>query len=247
MSAPRKTALVTGASRGIGRGIAFELAAEGFGLTVTSRSQDDLALLAAELMKAGAADVVSHAADLVNRDALAAVVDAHAASFRSMDALVLSGGVGTGGEFGDLPRQRVDKTVAVNFLSTVELVQRSLPWLREAAAVNERGARVILLASVTGVFAEPGLALYGATKAAMISLAEALNAEESGRGVMVTAIAPGFVDTDMAAWTTDIIPAEKMIPVRDIVSAVRMLLALGRNTSVTRLLLTRSGVTGYQA
>ena len=76
-----------------------------------------------------------------------------------------------------------------------------------ATADRKRGARVIALASITGVYAEPGLAVYGASKAALISLMETLNAEESANGVMATAIAPAYVATDMSAWTADTIPA----------------------------------------
>src|SRR5690606_12038575 len=103
------------------------------------------------------------------------------------------------------------------------------------------------MSSITGVFAEPGLAAYGATKAALISLAETLNAEESGGGVMATAIDPAYVNTDMSAWTTDTVPAEQMLDVADVVAVVRMLLELGRSASVTRIVLSRSGTSGYRA
>jgi NAD(P)-dependent dehydrogenase (short-subunit alcohol dehydrogenase family) len=165
-----------------------------------------------------------------------------------MDVLVLAGGVGTGGPLERLPRHRAEKTLAVNLTSAVTILQTALPMLRAAADADpERGARVIALASLAGIHAEPGLAVYGASKAAVISLMEALNAEESGRGVMATAIAPGYVATDMSAWVTDTIPADTMIPVDDVVAVVRMLLGLSRRTSLTRVVLTRSGTAGFSA
>jgi 3-oxoacyl-[acyl-carrier protein] reductase len=232
---------VTGASRGIGRGIALELAQQGFGLTVSSRREEDLDALTDELGRSGAPEVVRAAADLSDRESLAAVVDRHRQTFGTMDVLVLAGGVGTGGPLQTLPASRVDKTLAVNLTSAIALVQRALPLLRAAAELHEEyGARVIALSSISGVHPEPGLAVYGASKAALVSLMETLNAEESSNGVMATAIAPAYVATDMSSWVTDRIPVETMIPVADVVAVVRMLVALGASTSLTRVVLSRS-------
>jgi NAD(P)-dependent dehydrogenase (short-subunit alcohol dehydrogenase family) len=237
-----RTALITGASRGIGRGVARELATQGFGLTVTSRKGQRLRELAADLLAAGAAEVVPVAADLADRDGVGAVVEAHESAFGTMNALVLSGGVGTAAPFADLPAGGVERTFAVNTLSAVAAIQHALPLLRKAAACDvESGARVVALASITGVVAEPRLAAYGASKAALISLIETLNAEESANGVMATAIAPGYVATDMSQWITAEIPADTMLQVSDVVEVVTMLLRLGRTASITRIVMTRSG------
>ena len=242
-----RTALVTGASRGIGRGIALNLARQGFGLTVTSRREEDLFAVAAELTGAGAPIVVPAAADLSDRAALMGVVERHRQAHATMDTLILAGGVGTGGPLEGLSPHRVEKTIAVNLNSAINLVQAALPLLRAAASHSDHGARVIALSSITGVHAEPGLAVYGASKAALISLMETLNAEESANGVMATAIAPAYVATDMSAWITDTIPAETMIPVDDVVAVVRMVLELGATTSLTKLVLSRSGTSGFTA
>ncbi len=243
-----RSALVTGASRGIGRGIALRLAERGYALTITSRKAADLEALVIDLRTAGAPTVVHRAADLADRDALAAVVDTHRETFATMDALVLSGGVGTAGPIDTFPLRRLDRTIEVNLASAFVLVQCSLPLLRAAAVANPaRGAKVLALASITGAFAEPGLAAYGATKAGLISFIQTLNSEESGRGVTATTIAPGYVDTDMSAWVTDSIPAQAMIPVSDIVAVADMLLTLSPRTSITGITLSRSGTRGYQA
>lgn len=247
MTAPEtNSALVTGASRGIGRGVALELAQQGYALTVSSRSRADLEELAVLLGEVGAKEVVCHAADLADRDGVRAIAEAHRHRFETLNALVLCGGVGTSAPLGKLPGRRIDKTLEVNFLSALSLIQECLPMLRAAAAADStRAARVLALASIAGVYAEPGLAVYGASKAALISLIETLNAEESGNGVLGTAIAPAFVDTDMAAWTADTVPVDTMIPVADIVTTVRMLLDLHRTTSIARLVLTRSAGSAY--
>lgn len=243
-----RTALVTGASRGIGRGIALELARQGYGLTVTSRSAQDLEALSATLNDAGAGQVIHHAADMADRDGVTGVTDAHRDAYGTMDTLILNAGVGTAAPLETTPAHRVDKSLHVNFTSPLLLVQHSLPMLRTAAAANpRRGTRVIALASITGVYPEAGLAVYGAAKAALISLVEALNAEESARGVMATAMAPAFVDTDMAAWATGTVPANSMITVADTVAVVRMLLGLGSTTSITKIVMSRSGTAGFAA
>jgi 3-oxoacyl-[acyl-carrier protein] reductase len=242
-----RTALITGASRGIGNGIARDLARQGYGLTVSSRSEADLDALAEILLADGSPEVIRHAADLADRDLLPALVAAHREAFDTMDVLILSGGVGTAGAFERLSERRIDKTIAVNITSTITLLQQALPLLRQAAATSESGARVVLLSSITGIYAEAGLAIYGASKAALVSLATSLNLEESGNGVMFTAVAPAYVDTDMSAWATDVIPADTMIPVEDIVTVVRALLDLGRRTSITDLTVSRSGACPYSA
>ncbi len=243
-----RTALVTGASRGIGRGIAFALAERGYGLTVTSRTQADLDALVPDLQRAGAGPVVAVAADMAAREALPPLVEAHGRAFGSMDALVLNAGVGTAGGIGTSDLRRLDKTIAVNFTAALVLVQHALPLLRQGAAeAPARGARVVGLSSITGAYAEPGLAVYGASKAALLSLVETLNLEESANGVTATALAPAYVDTEMSAWASDRIPPESMIPVADVVEVVRMLLDLSAKTVIGRVVLSRAGTSGREA
>ncbi len=165
-----------------------------------------------------------------------------------MSALVLNAGVGTAGDIASYPMHRLDKTLAVNFRAPFAFLQESLPLLHAAAASSpESGARVIAMASITGVYAEAGLAAYGATKAALVSLVDALNAEESGNGVSGTAIAPGYVETDMSAWVQDRLPADTMIPVSDIVNLVDGLLALASRSVVPEVVVARAGTPGYVA
>ena len=143
---------------------------------------------------------------------------------------------------------RFDKAIQVNLGSAMVLLQSALPLLRSAAATDpERGATIVGLSSITGVYTEAGLAVYGATKAALISLMASLNAEESANGVTATAIAAGYVDTDMADWVRDTITADSMIRVSDVAAVVTMLLSLSRSTSITKIVMSRSGTLGYGA
>ena len=165
-----------------------------------------------------------------------------------MDLLVLNAGVGTAGRIGSYPMSRLDKMMAVNLRAPFATIQLSLPMLRAAAEADAAaGARIVAMASITGVFAESGLAAYGATKAALLSLVDTFNAEESKHGVSATALAPAFVDTDMSAWVTDSIAAEAMIPADDIARMVHMLTTLSARSVVPRIVVSRAGTSGLIA
>lgn len=242
------SALVTGASRGIGRSIALSLAKSGFALTITSRRDEALAELEEVLLAAGAPSVRRSAGDVADREHLAHLVDLHRAEFGSMHALVINAGVGTAGSIADFPLERTQKLLDVNFIAGLVLMQHSLPLLRAGAAERpETGAKVIALSSITGAYAERDLATYGASKAALLSLVETFNLEECENGVTATALAPGYVNTEMAAWVTDRVPASTMIPVDDVVRVVDMLLSLSPASVISRMVIARSGSGGHTA
>jgi short-subunit dehydrogenase len=245
---PARSALVTGASRGIGRGIALALAERGWRLTLVARDPARLADAAAEISAAGASHVDSVVVDLAAPDAPAAAVAAHAAGQDSMDALVLAAGVGSAGPLHGYPTARYEKLFAINTRAPFVLVSQALPLLRAAARQRpSRGARVIALASIVGVYTEPSLTVYGATKAALLALCRGLNAEESADGVTATAIAPGYVDTDMTAWVRDAVPPEAMIPVDDVVTAATALVDMSPRSVINEIVISRAGTRGYQA
>lgn len=243
-----KTALVTGATRGIGLGIATRLAEQGYALTISARDPHRLAAVAEDLLRLGAKDVVVVAGDMADQNTVHKMIDLHADQFGTLNALVLNAGFGASGTIAEYSMRRFDKTIDINLRTPLTLVQRALPLLRAAATADpERGAKVVALASITGVYAEAGLAVYGATKAALISMIETLNAEESGNGITATAIAPAFVDTDMATWIHDTIPPESMIQVDDLVELVDALLRLSSRAMVSKLVVGRAATTGYCA
>ncbi len=246
--ATMKTALISGATRGIGLGISTLLARQGYALTLTARDAERLDAVAAELRAAGAADIVTVAADMADGDGIERVLGAHSERFDTMSALVLNAGVGTAGALADASMRRFDKTLAVNLRAPVQLIQGALPMLRAGAAADPgRGAKVIALASMAGVYAEAGLAVYGAAKAALISLIATLNAEESPNGVTATSIAPGYVDTEMSAWIHDRIPPERMLAVNDVVEMVDALLRLSSRAVVPNIVMSRAGTDGFHA
>jgi 3-oxoacyl-[acyl-carrier protein] reductase len=248
MTGNEKAALISGASRGIGLGIANRLAHQGYSLTISARDAARLDAVADELRSAGATEVLTVAADMSDTDGVARVLARHEERFGTLSALILNAGVGTAGALADSSTTRFDKILAVNLRAPLQLIQGALPMLRAGAkAAPERGAKVIALASITGVYAEAGLSVYGAAKAALISLIATLNAEESGNGVTATTIAPGYVDTDMSSWIHDRIPPDQMLSVTDLVEMVDALLRLSPRAVVPNIVMSRAGTDGYRA
>jgi 3-oxoacyl-[acyl-carrier protein] reductase len=243
-----QSALVTGASRGIGLGIATRLAQQGYGLTIAARDPDRLESVVDELRIAGAPDGQALAGDIANESYPGHLVAAHAEGFGTLDALILNAGAGSAGPLSDFHPRRFDKQVTLNLRAPFLLLQHAMPLLRQAAAqAPRRGAKVVALASITGVYAEPDLAVYGATKAALMSLVRSVNREESAQGVCATAIAPAYVDTDMAAYVHERIPADEMLEVADVVQLVEACLRLSSRAAVPEIVMARSGSDGYRA
>jgi NAD(P)-dependent dehydrogenase (short-subunit alcohol dehydrogenase family) len=184
-----KVALVTGASKGIGRAIASAFAASGANVMLSSRKQDALDEAAATM----AGEVATFAAHAGDPEQAAACVDATVERFGSVDILVNN--AATNPYFGptiDIDVPRFDKTVEVNWRGP--LVWTQCVWRR---SMHERGGVVLNIASIGGLAVEPTLGIYNGTKAALIHLTRTL-AAELAPGVRVNAIAPGLVKTDMA-------------------------------------------------
>jgi 3-oxoacyl-[acyl-carrier protein] reductase len=243
----RPTALVTGASGGIGRVIAEQLARAGFSLSLSGRRPELLEEIAQAVAGTGAETRVLQA-DMASEEDVRQLARGHAAHFGSLDLLVLAAGFGTSGSIDGYPARRFDRQVAVNLRAPFVLIQECLPALRAAAASRpERGARVVAIASLTGIASEPGLAVYAATKAALISLCQSVNVEESAAGVIATAISPGYVDTDMSSWVRDRIDPGDMIEPGDISELVIALTRLSARAVVPSIVVARRGPTQWQA
>jgi NAD(P)-dependent dehydrogenase (short-subunit alcohol dehydrogenase family) len=221
------SALVTGGSSGIGLAIARMLRGEGYGLTLAARTVERLESAAAEL------DAAPVALDVRDEDACAALVAAHLERHGGLDVLVNSAGVGIAGRIGDMSAKQFDLQQAVNLRGAFLVTREALPALREA-----RGY-VVNLASIAGTIPTPGLASYGAAKAALIALTRSLDREEAANGVRATALCPAFVDTRMAEWTG--IPSDEMIQPEDCAELVRVLLRLSPSARVPVLVIERAG------
>jgi 3-oxoacyl-[acyl-carrier protein] reductase len=243
----RPSALVTGASRGIGRAIAERLATGGFDLTLSGRRLEPLREVASTLAAAGI-KTATVPADMADEAAVRGLAHAHATQFGDMNLLVLCAGFGASGAIDGYPIRRFDQQVQVNMRAPLVLIQQSLPALRRAAAsYPERGARIVALASLTALAPEPGLAAYAATKAALISLCQSVNAEESASGVAATAISPGYVDTEMSSWVRDRIDPADMIKAGDVAELVVALTRLSVRAVIPSIVIARRGETQWRA
>jgi NAD(P)-dependent dehydrogenase (short-subunit alcohol dehydrogenase family) len=189
-----KTALVTGASRGIGRATAEALAAQGCNVVLSSRKQEALDEVAGEIRAAHpGVGVLPKAAHVADEEAARACVEAAVAEFGGVDVLVNN--AATSPYFGpmvDLDAARADKTVQVNQFAVVLWTQ--LAWKLSMAG---RGGTIINIASVGGMVTEHGIGYYNATKAAVIHLTRQF-AMELAPSVRVNAVAPGLVKTHLA-------------------------------------------------
>ena len=221
------SALVTGGSSGIGLAIARALREDGYELTLVARRPEPLEDAAREL---GAHAVP---ANLGDPDECIRAVAAHVERHGGMDVLVNCAGIGIGGSFADQDTKRIGLQLSVNLEATMIVTRESLPHLRAT-----RG-RVITLASIAGTIPTPGLAVYGATKAALIAWTSSLNREEDANGVRATAISPGFVATRMTEWTG--LPDDEQISPDDVVTLVRAVLALGPMARVPNIVIERVG------
>jgi len=222
-----RAALVTGGSSGIGLAIARMLRDEGYDLTLASRHPEKVEAAAKEL------GAVAVAADVADEAACERLVAEHRERFGRLDMLVNSAGIGIAGTVEGLSAKHLDLTVGVNLRGLFLVTQRAIPLLRES-----RGW-IVNLASIAGTLPTPGLAAYGATKAAVISLTRTLNEELDGDGVRAVAICPGFVDTPMSEWSG--IPGEQMIQPEDCAEIVRMLLRLSPHARIPQVVIERAG------
>ena len=181
-------ALVTGASSGIGRAIAVQLAAGGSDLVVVARRRDRLEEMSAELNAAHGVKVEVLVADMSAPDQLATVEDRVRAG---VDLLVNNAGAGGQGAFADIPLDRHDQRIRLNVLAPVRLSHAAL----ETMIPRGRGA-ILNVSSIAGRQPMPYVATYAATKAYLTTFSNALHEEVRHHGIAVTNLLPGFTRTE---------------------------------------------------
>ena len=191
-------AYITGASRGIGRALAAELAARGATLGLAARSGDELRQLAAELPG------IHHAleCDVTDSAASQRAIDAFADKTGGIDLLIANAGITHYGPFKDQPLEQAKKMSEVNWHGTLHTVHFGLPHL-----LKQRHGHIVVVSSGAGLRSFPDAAVYGATKAAQRMFAEALRHELAGTGVSVTVVYPGEIDTTIHDHEKDRMPA----------------------------------------
>lgn len=190
-----KTALITGASQGIGACIAKTLAADGFNIAIDCYSEREVEnggeAVAAACRELGV-EAECFVADVSNFEACGELVKAVKARFGSIDALVNNAGITKDGLMVRMSEAQFDAVINVNLKGTFNM-------LRHVGAVmmRQRGGRIVNISSVAGVFGNAGQINYSASKAGVIGMTKTVAKELGSRGVTCNAVAPGFVRTPM--------------------------------------------------
>jgi short-subunit dehydrogenase len=191
MSFANKTAVITGASSGIGWALAVALARQGARVGVTARRTDFLNELVSEVRAKGGT-IEAAPADVEDRQALLAAVHGLADKLGPVDLLIANAGVGFHTGANPMNVAGVEHMTRVNFLGTVYAFEAVLP-----AMLARKSGHLVAVSSLAAYKGLPGAAAYCATKAAVKNYCEALRIEMYGQGVAVTCVCPGFIDTPM--------------------------------------------------
>lgn len=192
--ASRRVALVTGASRGIGRAVACGLAADGFDLALVYAGNAEAAAEAVVACEAAGATARAYRCDVSNADEVKATVDAVLADFGSVWALVNNAGITRDTLLARMKDEDFARVLDVNLTGAFNMMRAlTRPLMRQ------RGGRIVSMSSVVGLMGNAGQVNYAASKAGLIGLTKSVARELAPRGVTVNAVAPGFVRTDMTA------------------------------------------------
>ncbi len=189
-----KNALVTGASRGIGRAIALELAKMGANVVVGYAGNAEAANQVVEMCKSSGVKAIALQADVAKADQAAALVKGCISEFGSIDILVNNAGITRDNLIMRMSDEELDSVIDTN-------LKGAFYCCREAARpmMKQRSGRIINLSSVVGLHGNAGQTNYSASKSGLIGFGKSLAKELATRGVTVNTVAPGFITTDMTA------------------------------------------------
>ncbi|MBO6235172.1 MAG: 3-oxoacyl-[acyl-carrier-protein] reductase, partial [Schwartzia sp.] len=193
-----KCALVTGASRGIGRAVALKLASEGAKVALNFAGNEAAANEVRQEIEAAGGQAILVKADVANEAAVQEMVQKTADAFGRIDILVNNAGITRDGLLARMKEEDWDAVLSTN-LKGVFLTTKAVAKLM----MKQRAGRIINMASVVGVTGNAGQANYSAAKAGVIGFTKTIARELASRGVTVNAVAPGFIDTDMTSVLSD--------------------------------------------
>jgi 3-oxoacyl-[acyl-carrier protein] reductase len=206
-----KTALVTGAARGIGKAIALRFAKEGANIAFTDLSIDENVKATEAEIAALGVKVKGYASNAADFDDTHKVVDQIKEDFGVIDILVNNAGITRDGLMMRMSEQQWDMVINVNLKSAFNFTHALTPIM-----MRQKSGSIINMSSVVGVSGNAGQANYSASKAGMIGLTKSMAKEIGSRGIRVNAIAPGFIITDMTGALSDEVREQwaKQIPLR---------------------------------
>jgi 3-oxoacyl-[acyl-carrier protein] reductase len=214
-----KTALITGASAGIGWASAVALAGEGANLLVTARRQERLAELESAIQTAGG-KAVSFVGDARDEDLARRAVDRAVETFGSLDILINNVGIGNYKKLVDTAAAEYDEMMDSNMRSTFLYTRHAVPVM-----IKQGSGTILMISSMAGVYGFGGEAVYCATKFAQVGFAQALDKELRPHGIKVGAICPGGVKTEFALGkgrTEESVASSGMLDPEDVAGVVLM-------------------------
>ncbi len=222
-----RTALVTGASRGIGKACAQRLAGAGYRVALAARSADKLEEIAHELQGRGA-ETFAVEMDLGKVESVTAGFAKAAKEFGRIDILVNNAGITKDGLAVRMKPADWETVLGINLSGAFYAIQQALP-----AMMKERWGRIVNISSVVGEMGNAGQANYVASKAGLIGLTKSLAQELGSRNITVNAVAPGFIETDMTHGLPEELkqkmlnqtPLKRMGTAEDIAHAVKFLVS----------------------
>jgi 3-oxoacyl-[acyl-carrier protein] reductase len=233
----RKSIVITGGSRGLGLGIAKKLVASGFQVVAIARRPTEE--LDAAIRKSGGM-LHFRPFDLADTAGIAALVPAIRKELGPLYGLVNNAAIGTSGVLASMRVSDIERTVQLNTISPLVLTKHVI----RAMMVNSGGGRIVSISSIVSATGFSGLAVYGATKAALVGLTKSLAREVGPLGITVNAVAPGFVDTAMTEGLEDAqreqitrrSPLKRLAEIDDVANAVAFLVSdAARNITGTVL------------
>ena len=206
-----KTALITGAARGIGKAIALKFASEGADVAFTDLEINEAALQTIRELEAFGHKVKAYASNAADFEATQQVVAQVVADFGRIDILVNNAGITKDGLVMRMSEQQWDAVIAVNMKSAFNFLHAVVPVM-----ARQRSGSIINMASIAGQTGNPGQVNYAASKAGLIAMAKSVAKEMGPRGIRANAIAPGYVLTEMTEGLPQAVKDEfiKLIPLK---------------------------------
>lgn len=200
-----KSALVTGASRGIGRSIAIQLAEEGYKVAVNYAGNKEKADAVVEEIKAKGVEAFAIQANVANGDEVKAMIKEVVSQFGSVDVLVNNAGITRDNLLMRMKEQEWDDVIDTNLKGVFNCIQKVTPQM-----LRQKSGSIINLSSVVGAVGNPGQANYVATKAGVIGLTKSAARELASRNITVNAVAPGFIVSDMTDALSEELKAQML-------------------------------------
>ena len=227
MKFENKVALVTGAGRGIGKGVALHLASQGADIVILSRTQSHSDAAKAEVEKLGV-NCLAFQADVTDKDSVQSAVDSVVKDWGKIDFLVNNAGVTKDNLFLRMSEEEWTSVLDVNLTGTFNVTKAVIRGM-----MKKRFGRIVNIGSVIGATGNPGQANYSTSKAGLVGFTKSLARELGSRNITCNTVAPGFIDTDMtreilekseSAWLSQI-PLGRIGSVQDIAGAVSFLVS----------------------